>query len=310
MIIQAKSMESQQDLTNALCTSFKTIGLVGRPRHDVTLQMHKNIYQWLQERGYQVLVEEEVGKSLDIAACDLATLDEIGQQAQLAIVIGGDGNMLGRARILSKYGIALIGINRGNLGFLTDIDPKNAYAQLQACLDGEFFVEERFMLEVEVIRDGKVISTGNAINEAVIHPAKIAHMIDFHVYIDGKFAFSQRSDGLIIATPTGSTAYSLSAGGPILTPQLNAIALVPMFPHTLSSRPLVIDGNSEISLRFAEYNIPQLEVGCDSQLTLEFNSDDIITVRKSLNKLRLLHLQNYNYYNVLSSKLGWLKKLF
>lgn len=310
MIIQAKSMESQQDLTNALCTSFKTIGLVGRPRHDVTLQMHKNIYQWLQERGYQVLVEEEVGKSLDIAACDLATLDEIGQQAQLAIVIGGDGNMLGRARILSKYGIALIGINRGNLGFLTDIDPKNAYAQLQACLDGEFFVEERFMLEVEVIRDGKVISTGNAINEAVIHPAKIAHMIDFHVYIDGKFAFSQRSDGLIIATPTGSTAYSLSAGGPILTPQLNAIALVPMFPHTLSSRPLVIDGNSEISLRFAEYNIPQLEVGCDSQLTLEFNSDDIITVRKSPNKLRLLHLQNYNYYNVLSSKLGWLKKLF
>ncbi|MCI7353922.1 MAG: NAD(+) kinase [[Actinobacillus] rossii] len=303
-------MESQQDLTNALCTSFKTIGLVGRPRHDVTLQMHKNIYQWLQERGYQVLVEEEVGKSLDIAACDLATLDEIGQQAQLAIVIGGDGNMLGRARILSKYGIALIGINRGNLGFLTDIDPKNAYAQLQACLDGEFFVEERFMLEVEVIRDGKVISTGNAINEAVIHPAKIAHMIDFHVYIDGKFAFSQRSDGLIIATPTGSTAYSLSAGGPILTPQLNAIALVPMFPHTLSSRPLVIDGNSEISLRFAEYNIPQLEVGCDSQLTLEFNSDDIITVRKSPNKLRLLHLQNYNYYNVLSSKLGWLKKLF
>lgn len=303
-------MESQQDLTNALCTSFKTIGLVGRPRHDVTLQMHKNIYQWLQERGYQVLVEEEVGKSLDIAACDLATLDEIGQQAQLAIVIGGDGNMLGRARILSKYGIALIGINRGNLGFLTDIDPKNAYAQLQACLDGEFFVEERFMLEVEVIRDGKVISTGNAINEAVIHPAKIAHMIDFHVYIDGKFAFSQRSDGLIIATPTGSTAYSLSAGGPILTPQLNAIALVPMFPHTLSSRPLVIDGNSEISLRFAEYNIPQLKVGCDSQLTLEFNSDDIITVRKSPNKLRLLHLQNYNYYNVLSSKLGWLKKLF
>lgn len=303
-------MESQQDFTNALCTSFKTIGLVGRPRHDVTLQMHKNIYQWLQERGYQVLVEEEVGKSLDIAACDLATLDEIGQQAQLAIVIGGDGNMLGRARILSKYGIALIGINRGNLGFLTDIDPKNAYAQLQACLDGEFFVEERFMLEVEVIRDGKVISTGNAINEVVIHPAKIAHMIDFHVYIDGKFAFSQRSDGLIIATPTGSTAYSLSAGGPILTPQLNAIALVPMFPHTLSSRPLVIDGNSEISLRFAEYNIPQLEVGCDSQLTLEFNSDDIITVRKSPNKLRLLHLQNYNYYNVLSSKLGWLKKLF
>lgn len=303
-------MEIQQEHRNPLHTSFKTIGLVGRPRHDVTLQMHKNIYLWLQERGYQVLVEDEVGKSLDIVESDLANLDEIGQKAQLAIVIGGDGNMLGRARILSKYGIALIGINRGNLGFLTDIDPKNAYAQLQACLNGEFFVEERFMLEVNVVRNNEIIATGHAINEAVIHPAKIAHMIDFHVYIDNKFAFSQRSDGLIIATPTGSTAYSLSAGGPILTPQLNAIALVPMFPHTLSSRPLVIDGNSEISLRFAEYNTPQLEVGCDSQLALSFNSDDIITVKKSPYKFRLLHLQNYNYYNVLSSKLGWLKKLF
>ncbi|WP_273382939.1 NAD(+) kinase [Actinobacillus porcinus] len=303
-------MEIQQELNHPLHTSFKTIGLVGRPRHDVTLQMHKNIYLWLQERGYQVLVEEAVGSALDIAKSDWANLEEIGQKAQLGIVIGGDGNMLGRARILSKYGMALIGINRGNLGFLTDIDPKNAYAQLQACLNGEFVVEERFMLEVNVVRDGEIIATGNAINEAVIHPAKIAHMIDFHVYIDNKFAFSQRSDGLIIATPTGSTAYSLSAGGPILTPQLNAIALVPMFPHTLSSRPLVIDGNSEISLRFAEYNTPQLEVGCDSQLTLGFNSDDIITVKKSPYKLRLLHLQNYNYYNVLSSKLGWLKKLF
>jgi len=303
-------METQQELATRLQASFKTIGLVGRPRHDVTLQMHKNIYQWLQEQGYDVLVEKEVGQALNLPEMHLASLDDIGLRAQLAIVIGGDGNMLGRARVLSKYDIALIGINRGNLGFLTDIDPKNAYAQLQACLDGEFFVEERFMLEVNVVRNGEIIHTGNAINEAVIHPAKIAHMIDFHVYIDDKFAFSQRSDGLIIATPTGSTAYSLSAGGPILTPQLNAIALVPMFPHTLSSRPLVIDGNSQISMRFAEYNIPQLEVNCDSQLSLNFASDDIITVKKSQQKLRLLHLQNYNYYNVLSSKLGWLKKLF
>ncbi|OOF71190.1 NAD(+) kinase [Rodentibacter caecimuris] len=288
--------------------SFKTIGLVGRPRNDTNLQIHKNLYHWLSDRGYQVLMEKEVAQTLSLAQDHLADLEEIGRRAQLAIVIGGDGNMLGRARILAKYDIALIGINRGNLGFLTDIDPKNAYTQLEACLEqGEFFVEERFLLEAKVERAGNLMSVGNAVNEVVIHPAKIAHMIDFHVYINDKFAFSQRSDGLIISTPTGSTAYSLSAGGPILTPQLDAIALVPMFPHTLSSRPLVVDGNSKISVRFAEHNTSQLEVGCDSQIAMGFTPDDIVHIEKSHHKLRLLHIKNYNYYNVLSSKLGWLK---
>ena len=291
-----------------LVKSFKTIALMGKPRRDINLQMHKNLYQWLKERGYQVLVEKEVGEKFALPEEVLATVEEIGEQAQLVIVIGGDGNMLGRARILAKYNIPMIGINRGNLGFLTDIDPKNAYAQLEACLEhGEFFVEERFLLEAKIERNGEIISSSNAVNEAVIHPAKIAHMIDFHVYINDKFAFSQRSDGLIVSTPTGSTAYSLSAGGPILTPNLNAIALVPMFPHTLSSRPLVIDGDSKISIRFAEHNTSQLELGCDSQIALDFSPDDIVHIEKNPHKLRLLHLKNYNYYNVLSTKLGWLK---
>lgn len=293
---------------NELYHSFKTIGLAGKPRNNVNLQMHKNVYHWLTERGYQVLVEKEGTETLELPSTALATLDDIGQRAQLVIVIGGDGNMLGRARILAKYNIPLVGINRGNLGFLTDIDPKNAYAQLEACLErGEFFVEERFLLEAKIERSNEIIAQGIAINEAVIHPAKIAHMIDFHVYINDKLAFSQRSDGLIVATPTGSTAYSLSAGGPILTPNLNAIALVPMFPHTLSSRPLVVDGDSKISIRFAEHNTSQLEVGCDSQIALSFSPDDVVHIEKSMHKLRLLHLKTYNYYNVLSAKLGWLK---
>ncbi|MDY4280420.1 MAG: NAD(+) kinase [[Pasteurella] mairii] len=295
---------------DTLHTSFQTIALVGKPRNDVNLQMHKNLFHWLSEKGYRVLIEQQIGEYLALPKETYATLDEIGFQAQLAIVIGGDGNMLGRARILAKYDIALIGINRGNLGFLTDIDPKNAYTQLEACLDrGEFFVEERFLLEAKIERNAEIIQSGNAVNEVVIHPAKIAHMIDFHVYIDDKFAFSQRSDGLIVSTPTGSTAYSLSAGGPILTPQLNAIALVPMFPHTLTSRPLVIDGESKISIRFAGYNTAQLEVGCDSQIALPFTPDAVVHIAKSADKLHLLHLKNYNYYNVLSSKLGWLRNV-
>ncbi len=291
-----------------LHTSFQTIGLVGKPRHDINLQMHKNLFFWLLEHGYHVLVEQEIGKKIELPPKHLASLEEIGESAQLAIVIGGDGNMLGRARILAKYNIPLIGINRGNLGFLTDIDPKNTYSQLQACLkNGEFFVEERFLLNACIERSGEIIASGIAVNEAVIHPAKIAHMIDFHVHINDQFAFSQRSDGLIIATPTGSTAYSLSAGGPILTPQLNAIALVPMFPHTLSSRPLVVDGNSKISIRFAEYNTSKLELGCDSQVALPFGPDDIVHIQKCDYPLRLLHLKSYNYYKVLSTKLGWLR---
>lgn len=287
--------------------TFQIIALAGKPR-DAHLQMHKNVFQWLIERGYTVLVEQEIGEKLALDTQHKADLEEIGRCADLVIVIGGDGNMLSRARLLAKYNTPMIGINRGNLGFLTDIDPKNAYAELETCLiRGEFFIEDRFLLEAKIQRNDEVIACGNAVNEVVIHPAKIAHMIDFHVYINDKFAFSQRSDGLIISTPTGSTAYSLSAGGPILTPQLNAINLVPMFPHTLTSRPLVIDGDSKISIRFSTTNLGQLEVGCDSQVSLPFNADDIVHIQKSPYKLRLMHLNSYNYYQVLSTKLGWLK---
>lgn len=302
-------MTNQHFIENQnLHTSFETIGVLGKPRGDKTLQMHKNLFQWLIERGYNVLIERKIGEQIHLPPEFLADIDTIGQKAQLAIVIGGDGNMLGRARKLAKYDIALIGINRGNLGFLTDIDPKNAYAELAACLDnGEFFIEDRFLLDVCIERNNEIVGSSNALNEVVIHPAKIAHMIDFHVYINDKFAFSQRSDGLILSTPTGSTAYNLSAGGPILTPQLNAISLVPMYPHTLSSRPLVLHGDSKITIRFAEYNRSGLEVGCDSQKLLVCTPDDLVKIQKSQDKIRLLHLKNYNYYNVLSSKLGWFK---
>ncbi|MCK3654433.1 NAD(+) kinase [Pasteurellaceae bacterium Macca] len=288
---------------------FKTIAIVGTPRHNIALETHLAVYNWLTERHYTVLVESKIAHQLSLPHS--ATLDEIGEWADLVIVIGGDGNMLGMARQLAKYHVPLIGINRGNLGFLTDIAPQTAFEQLHSCLErGEFFIEERFLLEAKIERNGKIVESNNALNEVVIHSSQIARTIDFEVYIDGKFAFSQRSDGLIIATPTGSTAYSLSAGGPILTPNLNAIALVPLNPHSLSSRPLVVDGDSHISLRFAQYNQPSLAVSCDSQRLFPFEPDDRVIVQKSPDTLRLLHLENYNYFNVLGSKLGWLSKLF
>ncbi|AUI65173.1 NAD(+) kinase [Glaesserella australis] len=288
---------------------FQTIAIVGKPRHDIALETHLAVYNWLKDRQYNVLVESNIAKQLNLP--NAVTISDIGEWADLVIVIGGDGNMLGMARQLAKYHVPLIGINRGNLGFLTDIAPQTAFEQLHSCLErGEFFIEDRFLLDVKIEQNGKIIETNNALNEVVVHSSQIARTIDFEVSIDGKFAFSQRSDGLIIATPTGSTAYSLSAGGPILTPNLNAIALVPMNPHSLSSRPLVVDGDSHISMRFAQYNQPNLVVSCDSQRLLPFSSEERIIVQKSPDTLKLLHLKDYNYFNVLGSKLGWLSKLF
>lgn len=288
---------------------FQTIAIVGKPRHNAAFETHLSVYNWLRDHRYTVMLDEQVA-----SICDMPngySIEEIGEQADLVIVIGGDGNMLGMARRFAKYDVPLIGINRGNLGFLTDIAPQTAFEQLHSCLRRqEFFIEERFLLQAKIERNGKIIESNNALNEIVVHSSQIAKTIDFEVSIDGKFAFSQRSDGLIIATPTGSTAYSLSAGGPILTPNLNAIALVPMNPHSLASRPLVVSGDSFISLRFARYNQSNLMLSCDSQELFPFDVDDRILVKKSNDPLKLLHLNDYNYFTVLGSKLGWLSKLF
>ena len=290
-------------------TRFNCIGIVGHPRHPTALATHEMLYRWLTKQGYRVVVEQQIARELNLQNVTTGTMAEIGQLADLAVVVGGDGNMLGAARVLARYDIKVIGVNRGNLGFLTDLDPDNALQQLSAVLEGEYIAESRFLLEAKVCRQAGVPRIGTAINEVVLHPGKVAHMIEFEVYIDENFAFSQRSDGLIISTPTGSTAYSLSAGGPILTPSLDAISLVPMFPHTLSARPLVINSNSTIRLRFSSMR-SDLEISCDSQIALPVQEGEDVLIRRSDYRLNLIHPKNYNYFNTLSSKLGWSKKLF
>ena len=205
----------------------------------------------------------------------------------------------------------VLGVNRGNLGFLTDLSPQDFAAPLGAVLDGHYQIETRFLLNASVYRHGELKAANSALNEAVLHPGKIAHMIDFAVHIDDTFMYSQRADGIIVATPTGSTAYALSAGGPILTPQLNAITLVPMFPHTLSCRPIVIDADSEVKLVVSPDNIDdQLQVSCDGHVALAVHPGDEIIIRKCQHALRLLHPLGHSYFNVLRNKLGWGSKLF
>jgi NAD+ kinase len=290
-------------------SKFKVLGIVGKPRQPEAIATHAMLYSWLQASGYQVLVEESVAADLSIPTCNTASLDEIGRMADLALVIGGDGNMLGAARVLSNYPVKVIGVNRGNLGFLTDLDPETVPEQLAAVLAGEYIAETRFLLEAQLLSANGQCRQSTAMNEIVLHAAKVAHMMEFEVYIDEKFAFSQRSDGLIITTPTGSTAYSLSAGGPILTPGLNAIALVPMFPHTLAARPLVIDSTSKIKLCFPSVR-SELAVSYDSQLTFELQQDDQLLIQRSPNQLNLIHPKEYSYFNTLSNKLGWSGKFY
>ncbi|CAD6507203.1 NAD(+) kinase [Candidatus Profftia tarda] len=288
---------------------FKCIGVVGHPIYPAVLAMQDMLFHWLMSQGYQVILEKRIADDLNLKQVLTGSLSEIGQQADLAVVVGGDGSMLGAARILACYDIKVIGVKRGHLGFLTDIDPDHAKQQLLNVLEGEYFSEKRFLLEVQVCCQNQQRLISTAINEVVLHPGKVAHMIEFEVYINKHFAFSQRSDGLIISTPTGSTAYSLSANGPILTPMLDAIALVPMFPHTLSARPLIVDSNSKIHLIFSRCS-ESLELNCDSQIVLSIYPGEEVMIHRSKFYLHLIHPKNYNYFNTLSSKLGWSKKLF
>ncbi len=289
---------------------YKTVGLIGKPGHTETLTSLKHLIDYLQDRGCKVLLEEHIQQELNAPDLEAQNLVAIGKNADLAVVVGGDGSMLGAARVLSRFDIHVVGVNRGNLGFLTDIHPDDITSQLDLIFAGEAIAEQRFLLEVGVYRHEKLKSSNTAVNEVVLHHGKVAHMMEFEIYIDEQFVFSQRSDGLILSTPTGSTAYSLSAGGPILMPRLDAVTMVPMFPHTLSSRPIVVDANSTISMRVSRANSDSLQVSCDSHIVLPVLPGDEIRVQKSKDKLSMVHPKGYNYFNVLRNKLSWGSKLY
>jgi len=291
-------------------TEFKTIGLIAKTQHMEAQQTLLALYNYLQSKGLKLIVDQRNAQDLPVKNLQTSDLVGIGELCDLAIVIGGDGYMLGAARVLARFDIAVIGVNRGNLGFLTDLDPDDFEQPLDEVLKGKYQVENRFLLEAQVHSHGHMKSCNTAVNEVVLHPDKIAHMIEFEVYVDDDFILNQRADGLIISTPTGSTAYSLSGGGPILTPNLDAISLLPMFPHTLNSRPIVLDANSCVRLKLAQNNKSEMQISCDSHVNLSVLPGDEVFIKKTEHKLKLVHPKNYNYFHVLQSKLGWGNKLF
>lgn len=226
-------------------------------------------------------------------------------EGDLMIVVGGDGSLLSGARFAVEQSIPVIGINRGRLGFLTDISPNHFETSLQQVLSGEYREEQRFLLKLQVSNEDRISYTADALNDVVLARGHLMHLVMFDVHINQQFVGHYRSDGLIISTPTGSTAYALSAGGPILHPEMNAMVIVPMFSHSLSSRPLVVDGNSMIEVFVSQHNDHALQVSCDGQTSYTVKPGYKLTITQKSQRLRLLHPLDYHYYDTLRIKLGW-----
>jgi len=231
--------------------------------------------------------------------------EEMGEKQDLIVVVGGDGSLLSAARMAIKVNVPVIGINRGRLGFLTDISPQDIHSQLGAILHGEYLEERRFLLQTRIHDEDTIYYQGDALNDVVLSRGNETHLVEFDVYINQQFVSHYRADGLILSTPTGSTAYALSAGGPIMHPQLNAMVMVPMFSHSLSSRPLVIDGQSLIDLRISQSNEHNMQISCDGHESSFVKPGQHVTIEKNAQQLRLLHPCDYHYYDTLRIKLGW-----
>lgn len=255
-----------------------------------------------------VLIEEETADSFTTNNAPTIALDQLGQAGDLLIVVGGDGSLISAARAAAGEKVPILGINRGTLGFLTDINPQDCDTEVKAIINGHYVEEQRFLLTANATNvDGESLDY-TALNDIVLSPGEEPHMVSFDIFINEKIVCNQRADGIIIATPTGSTAYALSGGGPILHPKLDAIAMVPMFPHTLSSRPIVVIGDSDIRLHVHEKNPYPPRITCDGQLRMKIPPGGDVHIKKSNQVLRLIHPLNYNYYETLRSKLGWEKQ--
>ena len=284
---------------------FKTIGIIGRYGDPGISPTIIEVSEHVQKLDLQVLLDEGTAEVVRDHKLEVASRQNIGRRCDLVIVVGGDGTLLNAARSLAEYGVSLLGVNRGRLGFLTDISPTHIGERLTEILHGKFSSEERLMLRSYIERDGQNISESYALNDVVVHKWDVARMIEFRTYIDNQYVNTMRSDGLIVATPTGSTAYSLSGGGPILHPALQAIVLVPICPHTMSNRPIVVDAASVIRIEVSDRTRSPAQVTCDGQINLGLVSGDHVIIRKEEKPVRLIHPLDHNYFDVLRAKLRW-----
>ena len=282
---------------------FQTVALIGKYKAPEIAEPLLRLAAFLTSQGVKVVVDSLTAEHLKDHPYRALTLDEIGSVVDLAIVMGGDGTMLNIARTLSPCGVPLVGVNQGRLGFLTDLTLDNMQEKLGAMLAGKFLIEERLLIAARVVRGEVEVFRALAFNELVVHRSHFSSLLEFEVRIDGEYLSNQRADGLIVATPTGSTAYALSAGAPILHPNLNVLELVPICPHTLSNRPLVV--NSSSVLEILMHRSSDISVRFDSHTEYNLQVNDKIIVTGHPQRACLLHPEGHSYYHTLREKLLW-----
>lgn len=290
-----------------MTSPFRTIALIGKFNSPEIGEPLLKLAKFLRERGLDVVISRHTGEKIGNTVYPMADLAEICERADLAIVLGGDGTMLNIARSTVVYSVPLVGVNQGRLGFLTDVSIDTMLDTIGEMLDGEYMIEERILLNGVVLRKGQPVLDVCAFNDVVVSKSITGRLIEFEVFIDGQFVYSQRSDGLVVATPTGSTAYALSAGGPILHPTLEAFVMVPICPHTLSARPIAVNSNSTLEILLIHAD--DARVHFDGQRRFDLHVHDRVVVRRAPNTVRLLHPLGHSYYDTLRQKLHWGEKL-
>lgn len=284
---------------------FSRIGITGKYDKAAVQSLASELVPKLQKQGIEVWGDVSLAESLPQSNIKVAELYSLGSHCDLIILIGGDGSFLKAARAVVDANVPIVGINCGRRGFLTDIAAKDHQEALNKILAGEYTEEPRFLLEMTHWRNNACINNNIALNEVTLYSGHIARIMEFQVWINGQFVYRQRSDGILTATPTGSTAYALAGGGPILHPSLDAFVLVPMHPSLLSSRPIVLDSDSTIEIHLIPENPLKPRISCDGQVHFDAEPDDRLIIKRYPNTLRLLHPHDYDYYHTLRTKLGW-----
>ena len=285
--------------------AFRRVALIGKQTPEIA-QSLRALRDFLRGRGCEVMLERDTAASVGengAAGCNAAGYDEIGRGADLAIVVGGDGTMLAAARNLAHHKVPLAGINQGRLGFMTDIALSEMSDSVGAILDGRHTIEERALIEAEILRGGKSLLRTVALNEAVVTKGSQARLIEFKLSIDGEYVYRLRADGVIVATPTGSTAYALSAQGPILQPTVRAFALVPLNPHVLSARPVSVSDSSVIEIELL--HAVDARAHFDGFALTDLQDGDRLVLRRSADSIRFVHPPGYSYFTMLREKLRW-----
>ena len=288
-----------------MSNQFKSVGIIAKSNDKLVFETVRSLHEFLRELGVEIRVDKNAQHCVNDTEAPCIDVAAMHKEIDLAIVVGGDGSLLSAAHSMVAHDIPIVGINRGRLGFLTDILPENMRQDLGEVLQGDYYQENRTVLIAKLTRGDEQLAQCLAVNDVVVHARDVVRMIELETRINGEYLNALRADGLIVSTPTGSTAYALSGGGPIVHPSVAATLLVPICPHTLSNRPIAVDENSRIEIVYSQHNERPGLASIDGQMNSEIIGGDQIIIERAPYPLKLLQPKSYSFFNVLRKKLNW-----